>query len=33
MLMDPQDTSFVGTADDVPDEEVISAIQNVPCHY
>ena len=33
LLMDRQDTSFVGTAEDVPDEEVISAIRSVPCHY
>jgi hypothetical protein len=33
LLLDPQDTSFVGIAEDVSDEEVISAIQSVPCHY
>ena len=33
ILMDRQDTSFAGTADDVTDEEVISAIKSVPCHY
>jgi hypothetical protein len=33
ILMDRRDTSFVGTADDVTDEEVISSIQSVPCHY
>jgi hypothetical protein len=33
ILMDRRDTSFVGTADDVTDEEVISAIKSVPCHY
>jgi hypothetical protein len=33
ILMDRKDTSFVGTADDVTDEEVISAIKSVPCHY
>ena len=33
ILMDRRDTSFVGTADDVPDEEVISCIRSVPCHY
>ena len=31
--MDRRDTSFVGTADEVPDEEVITAIRSVPCHY
>jgi len=33
ILMDRRDTSFAGTADDVPDEEVISCIKSVPCHY
>jgi hypothetical protein len=33
ILMDRRDTSFIGLADDVPDEEVISAIQSVPTHY
>jgi hypothetical protein len=33
ILMDRRDTSFVATADVVPDDEVISAIQSVPCHY
>jgi hypothetical protein len=33
ILMDRRDTSFVGTADDVTDEEVINAIKSVPCHY
>jgi hypothetical protein len=33
MLMDRRDTSFVGTAEDVTDEEVITAIRSVPCHY
>jgi hypothetical protein len=33
LLMNRQDTSFVGTADDVPDDEVITAIKSVPCHY
>lgn len=33
ILMDRRDTSFVGTIDDVPDEEVINAIKSVPCHY
>ena len=26
-------TSFAGTVDEVPDEEVINAIKSVPCHY
>lgn len=33
VLMDRQTTSFIGTAEDVPDEEVINAIRSVPCHY
>jgi len=33
ILMDRRDTSFVGTAEDVTDEEVITAIRSVPCHY
>jgi hypothetical protein len=33
LLMDRRDTSFIGTAEDVPDEEVINAIKSVPCHY
>ena len=33
LLMDRRDTSFLGTADEVPDEEVINAIKSVPCHY
>ncbi len=33
LLLDRRDTSFVGSAEEVPDEEVISAIKSVPCHY
>jgi hypothetical protein len=33
ILMDRRDTHFAGSADDIPDEEVIHAIQSVPCHY
>ena len=33
ILMDRRDTSFAGTAEEVTDEEVISAIKSVPCHY
>jgi hypothetical protein len=33
ILMDPQDTSFVGTTEEVSEEEVISCIKSVPCHY
>jgi hypothetical protein len=31
--MDRRDTSFLGAADEVTDEEVIYAIKSVPCHY
>ena len=33
ILMDRRDTSFLGTTDEVTDEEVITAIKSVPCHY
>ena len=33
LLTDRRDTGFTGTVDDVPDEEVITAIKSVPCHY
>ncbi len=33
ILMDRRDTSFKGTAEEVSDEEVISAIMSIPCHY
>jgi hypothetical protein len=33
ILTDRRDTSFAGLADEVTDEEVISAIKSVPCHY
>jgi hypothetical protein len=33
ILMDRRDTSFLNTAYDVTDEEVINAIRSVPCHY
>jgi hypothetical protein len=33
LLLDTKDTSFVGTADEVPDEQVITAVKSVPCHY
>jgi hypothetical protein len=33
LLTDRRDTRFVGTAEDVTDEEVITAIRSVPCHY
>jgi len=33
ILMNPRDTSFLGVADEVNDDEVISAIKSIPCHY
>lgn len=33
ILTDRRDTSFAGTTDEVTDEEVITAIKSVPCHY
>jgi hypothetical protein len=33
ILMDRRNTSFVGTGEEVPDDEVITAIRSVPCHY
>ena len=33
ILMNPRDTSFAGSAQEVSDDEVISAIHSVPCHY
>ena len=33
IVMDRRDTTFQGTADQVPQDEVINAIQSIPCHY
>ncbi len=33
LLTSPKDTSFIGTTEEISDEEVISAIKSVPCHY
>jgi len=33
ILMDRRDTTFAGTSEEVTDDEVISAIKSVPCHY
>lgn len=33
ILMDRKDTSFLGTTEEVSEDEVIAAIQSVPCHY
>ena len=33
ILLSRRDTSFLGAAEEVPEEEVINAIKSVPCHY
>lgn len=33
ILMDRKNTRFAGVTEEVTDEEVISAIKSVPCHY
>jgi len=33
ILMDRRNTRFVGTAEEVPEEDVINAVKSVPCHY
>jgi len=33
ILMDRRTTRFLGTSEDVTDDEVITAIKSVPCHY
>jgi hypothetical protein len=33
LLLDEKDTTFAGTAEEVPDEQVIAAVKSVPCHY
>jgi hypothetical protein len=33
ILMDRKSTMFAGTTEEVTDDEVISAIKSVPCHY
>jgi hypothetical protein len=33
ILMDRHTTGFAGTSDEVSEEEMISAIKSVPCHY
>jgi hypothetical protein len=33
ILMDRRDTSFIDSAEEITDEEVIAAIRSVPCHY
>ncbi len=33
ILMDRRNTGFVGSTEEVTDDEVISAIKSVPCHY
>jgi hypothetical protein len=33
ILLDRRTTRFAGTAEDVTEDEVITAVKSVPCHY
>jgi hypothetical protein len=33
LLLDRRDTSFAGIAEDLPDEQVLTAVKSVPSHY
>jgi hypothetical protein len=33
LLLDRRDTSFAGTSEDLPDEQVLTAVKSVPSHY
>jgi hypothetical protein len=33
LLLDRRDTSFTGTSEDLPDEQVLTAVKSVPSHY
>lgn len=33
LIISPKDTSFQGVSDEVTDDEVISCVKSVPCHY
>jgi len=33
ILMDRRTTTFAGTTEEITDDEVITAIRSVPCHY
>jgi len=33
VLVDRRDTSFAGTSDEIPEDDVINAIRSVPSHY
>jgi hypothetical protein len=33
LLMNRKDTTFSGTSENISDEEVITTIRAVPCHY
>jgi hypothetical protein len=33
ILMDRRNTRFLGSTEEVTDDEVIAAIKSVPCHY
>ena len=33
LLLDRRDTGFAGTTEDLPDEQVLTAVKSVPSHY
>jgi hypothetical protein len=33
LLLDRRDTGFTGTAEELPDEQVLTAVKSVPSHY
>ncbi len=33
LLLDRKDTGFAGTAEDLPDEQVLTAVKSIPSHY
>jgi hypothetical protein len=33
LLIDSKDTGYAGTAEEVPDEQVVASVKSVPCHY
>jgi len=33
LLLDRRDTSFLGTSEELPDDQVLTAVKSVPSHY
>jgi hypothetical protein len=33
LLLDRKDTSFVGATEELPDEQVMTAVKSIPSHY